>query len=109
MKIKEALTETGMMIPDHNICEELLYIWLSRVEGLVITRIMGGDGADIKYTPEENEGVLRVPDPYSAIYPLYLQTMIYLYLGEYDRYNHLNQAFSSAWSDFAKHYIRTKG
>ena len=106
MKIKEAITETGMMIPDHGIKEELLYIWLSRVEALVSAEIKKEPPREAEYSAEDGELTLGVPDPYSVIYPLYLQTMIYLYLGEYDRYNYLNSVFSGAWSDYAKYYIR---
>ncbi len=98
------------MIPDHNVSAELMYIWLSRVEGLVKTEIKKEDpGAGELFSEFDEEKELSVPDPYSAIYPLYLQTMIYLYLCEYDRYNYLNSLFSSAWSDYAKYYVRTKG
>ena len=107
MQIKEALTEAGMMIPDHNISNELLYIWLSRIEGLVLSEIIRSPSPNIRYTEESINETLRVPDPYSVIYPLYLQTMIFLHLGEYDRYNYLNSVFSAAWSDYAKHYIRS--
>ena len=108
MKVKDAINEAGMMIPDHNAPQELMYLWLTRVEGLVYMQIMS-EKAQAVFTPDEGEAVLSVPDPYSAIYPLYLQTMIYLYLGEYDRYNYLNSCFEKAWSDYAKHYVRTKG
>lgn len=106
MKIHEAITEMGNMIPDHNVSEDLLFTWLSRIEGLVVAEIHRGKSANTKYTKEHNEVSLIVPDPYSVIYPLYLQTMAYLYLGEYDRYNHLNSVFNNAWSDYAKYHIR---
>ena len=105
MKAKDAITEAGLMIPDHNVNEELLYIWLTRVEGLVCNEITRKAQAE-KISDGEHQ--LLVPDPYSSVYPLYLQTMIYLYLGEYDRYNYLNSLFEAAWMDYAKHYIRNK-
>ena len=106
MKVNEAITELGKMIPDHNISEDLLLIWLSRIEGLVLAEIHRKADTDIRYTEGSAEASLAAPDPYSVIYPLYLQTMAYLYLGEYDRYNYLNSVFNSAWSDYAKFYIR---
>ena len=110
MKIKNAISETGMMIPDHNVSAELMYIWLARLEGLVRTEIKKEIPVEeILFGEEDNERELSVPDPYSAVYPMYLQTMIYLYLGEYDRYNYLNSLFSTLWSDYAKYYVRTKG
>ncbi len=95
------------MIPDHNVPIELLYLWLARVEELVYIRIRL-EKAEKKYTPDDDLTELSVADPYSVIYPLYLQTMIYLYLGEYDRYNYLCTCFERAWSDYGKHYVRTK-
>ena len=107
MKVKEAINEAGMMIPDHNAAPELLYLWLTRAEGLVYMQIRS-EKAKKAFAPEDDEAELSVPDPYSAIYPLYLQTMIYLYLGEYDRYNYLSACFERAWNDYAKYYVRTK-
>ena len=95
------------MIPDHNVPEALLYLWLARVEEFVYVRIRLED-AEKEFTHEDDGVELSVPDPFSVIYPLYLQTMIYLYLGEYDRYNYLCTCFDRAWSDYGKHYVRTK-
>ena len=107
MKVKQAISEAGLMIPDHNVSAELLHIWLSRVEGEVFA-IVRDDEREVVFSEGDGESVLSVPDPFSAIYPLYLQTMIYLYLGEYDRYNYLNSLYESARSEYAKYYLRTK-
>jgi len=104
LKVKDAINEAGLMIPDHNVNEELLYIWLNRVQGLVGSLISEKELPRLQSELDE----LAVPEPYSALYPLYLQTMIYLYLGEYDRYNYLNSLFEASWSDYAKYYIRNK-
>ena len=51
---------------------------------------------------------LRIPDPFSSIYILYLQCMIHLALGEYDKYSSLYAFYNSAFEDYAKWYMRNR-
>lgn len=108
MTAQAAINEVNAVLP-HNFDNSLLLIWLNRIERMASVEIEGLECNAISDI-EENEinTALRIPDPYSVIYVLYLQCMIYLFLGEYDRYANLNELFNSAWKDYAKRYVRNK-
>ncbi len=108
MTAQAAISEVNAVLP-HNYDNNLLIIWINRIERTVAVEIEGLECDAISdITESKLNTVLRIPDPYSVIYVLYLQCMIYLSLGEYDRYANLNELFNSAWRDYAKWYLRTK-
>ena len=106
MTAEKAIYEAGAMVP-HSIETGLLLTWLDRLERYASVEVEGLECDTIKDLKEEELGSkLRIPDPYSWVYPLYLQCMIHLAMGEYDRYSAVNQTFNNAFDDYSKWYMR---
>ena len=110
MTAKNAIDEVNAVLP-HNFDNSLLITWLNRIEKTAAVEIEEKALDPEPAITEANQATrtLSIPEPYAFIYPLYLQCMIYLMLGEYDRYSNLNGFFNTVWGDYAKRYLKSKG
>ena len=108
MTANQVFDEVGLTLPN-TIEQKLLLIWLNRLEQYAAVEIEGLDCHSISaISSNDTDNPLRIPDPYSSVYPLYLQCMIHLAMGEYDRYTAMYKFFNTAYSDYAKWYQRNK-
>lgn len=108
MTVQAAINEANATIP-HNLDNSLLITWINRVERTASVEIEGMECDEINDVTENDlEETLRIPDPYSVIYVLYLQCMISIALGEFDRYANIYGIFNSSWSDYAKWRLRKR-
>lgn len=108
MTPQSAIKETNLTLPN-SLDEELFLIWINRIERMAsveIENLRCDSITDLTINDLNKE--LRIPDPFSVIYPLHLMCMIYLSLGEYDNYTNIYGLFNSAWNDYAKWYVRNK-
>ena len=109
MTAQAAINEVNNVLP-HNFDNNLLLTWINRIERTASVEIEGMECDAIGDISENDlEKPLRIPDPYSVIYVLFLQCMIAISLGEFDRYSNIYGIFNASWSDYAKWHLRKRG
>ena len=75
--------------------------WLAELEGKIQTEIFLLP-LDELVKPANMTDELLVPYPYDSIYSFYLQAMIDLHNGEYDRYDNTYAVFNEKWKEYVK-------
>ncbi len=110
MTINKLMTLVDDLTPNQYSAEHKLR-WLNEVELTVYLEIVmthEGDRPETftPYTPADNS-VLLAPDPYSRIYPLYLESRIHYHNAETAKYNDAAAAFQQAWDELRSWYNRT--
>lgn len=75
--------------------------WLAELEGKIQTEIFLLP-LDELVKPTNMTDELLVPYPYDSIYSFYLQAMIDLHNGEYDRYDNTYAVFNEKWKEYVK-------
>lgn len=108
MTIMEALHRIDTIKPNSFSQTEKIK-WLSTLDGIINTEIMGADvGAFKGYTADTALTTpLIVPAPYDDIYLYWLETNIDYWNGEIGKYNNSVTMYNEAYSTFAKYYNRT--
>ena len=81
-------------------------LWLSQLDGMVHQQILVPHGEKKEfegYSPEgtDESTVLLVPEPYSDMYLLWLESKMHYYSGEYERYNNAAAEFAAAYQSYA--------
>ena len=106
MTVENLLATVDAMNPNE-ICDDVKIRWICDVEGRVLCEIYKQSPESVKL-PESDEAVLTVPDAYSRLYVLYLAAMIEFTAGNYDEYVKLSAQAETAFTLYAKHYIRNR-
>lgn len=106
MTIMEALHRIDTIKPNsYNQSEKIK--WLSTLDGLIITEIIGENVAFNGYSDDTDLTTeLKVPAPYDEIYLFWLEAKINYWNGEYGKYNNSVAMYNEAYSTYAKHYTR---
>lgn len=105
MKLREAIHALKRM-REVRIEDELLYLWLSEIDGRVQTEIMLADVLDvIGYTAEQYDANLLILPPHDALYVDWLLYKASEYYGEYDRAQYHGAEFEKKYKRFAAWYM----
>lgn len=105
MKLREAINALGMM-RDARIEEELLYMWISELEGRVQTEIMLFDVLDIiRYSEEQYDANLLILPPHDHLYVDWIVYRTAQYYGEYDAAKYLGAEFEKKYKKYAAWYM----
>ena len=111
MKVDEAI-QLADSVEENLFPRATKVAWLSMLDGRIYKEIIltHEDSDDIEYEPydptEASTTDLIVPDPYSDLYPWYLQARIQLSNGDTARYNNSIQMYNVAMQDFQDAYNR---
>jgi len=89
--------------------DEVKYMWINEVEGLVQSEVMLLASPDfVNYScPEDIDAELLAEPPHEKIYPAYLAAMIDFANGEYNKYANSLTMFNSYFSEYMRWYART--
>ena len=107
----EVLQKTNRIKPNRY-GDEVLTGWLSALDGRCVLETIGMEALGLEtppaYTwPEDADTMLLIPDPFAAVYELYLVAMIDFHNREMDSYQNDMEAFNRAMSDWLAWYRRT--
>lgn len=104
MKIKELFDYVDAVKPNA-FKDEVKLVWLNEIEGAVQVQIMLLSPADVvEYGVDDMDSVLLVDAPHSKIYAAYIQAMIDLGNGEYDKYANSMELFNRFWNEYSAWY-----
>ena len=110
MTVRELMTRLDGLTANQYAAADKLR-WLCEVEETVLREILLTHESDreITFTPYDtvDDTALLVPEPYSRLYPLYLETQIHYHNGEIGKYNNAAAAFRGALEDFRNYHNRT--
>lgn len=112
MTVKDLLAMVERLHPNQFSTEDKL-TWLNQVEQTIWNEvIMTHQGAwnaweMPEYTDANDETVLLAVDPYSRLYPLWMDAQIAYYNHESMKYDTAAQAFNDAYSAYNRWYNRT--
>lgn len=111
MTINQALSEADELV-ENNVSSAQKLRWLARLDQRIKTEIFERYEGEPEHDYEINEDtpgsrVLAVPDPYSELYPLYIQQQIYYQLGEQERYNNAGIRLEECIDEFRAYWNRT--
>ena len=81
------------------------YRWINTLEGLVSREVFNEDAPSYKL-PDDADKTLRVAEPYSDIYHLYVSAMIDFYNREYNDYNNAILMFQERLEQYKAWHIR---
>ena len=110
MTINQLMTLVDDLTPNQYTAAHKLR-WLNEVEKTAFDEILStheGDRPET-FTPyaAADDTELLILDPYSRIYPLYLEMRIHYHNAETARYNNAAAAFQAAWEELRNWYNRT--
>jgi len=83
--------------------------WLNEAEYMVAEQqrlngiVPGFCGYDADFPADT---VLRAPEPWSALYPAYLEARLHYENGEYDRYNNAMAIYNRYFREYAAYLLR---
>lgn len=107
MKISETINRADLLVKN-DISDSIKIGWLSDLDGRISNEIIknySGTPTDTDYHYPEDIGTnLIISHPYDNLYITYLAAQIYLYLGEFDRYEKFNAVFSEQFEDYKNIY-----
>lgn len=91
--------------------EDMMFGWLSSVEGLIFEEIVKGrEGAPFEsfegYTDSDGEVKLIAKNPYSEVYVYYVIAQSYLAFSDMARYNNYLALYRDAYEEFAGYWAR---
>lgn len=91
--------------------KDTLTFWLSEVEASVKCDIMGIDPSNItEYDYDTDQGTeLLLPLNFVKLYYLYITAMQEFSIGNYPGYKNAMALYESAYSEYAKWYLRNNG
>ncbi|MBQ7786158.1 MAG: hypothetical protein IJ381_08460 [Clostridia bacterium] len=105
MKLREAIHALKRM-RDARIEDELLYLWLSELDGRVQIEIMLSDVMDVvRYTPEQYDAVLMILPPHDAMYLDWLIFKTAEYYKEYESAQYHGAEFEKKYRKYAAWYM----
>lgn len=82
--------------------------WLSELDGMVHTLLLGNSGGFSGYADQTPTHVrLLVSAPFDQIYLYWLEAKVHYLQAEYERYNNANALFQQAWQRYADHCLRS--
>ena len=106
MKVERIILTLDEM-KENSVSEEVKIVWLNEVEGRVECEIRGKKPEE--FVPlTSGEDTLSLPEPYSRAYLLYLCAMIAFAKGEYELYSKGIIDYETAFSEYARYYIRSR-
>lgn len=110
MTIRE-LFDYIMFVKPHLFSETVLAMWLNELEGRVQLDIYLLAPAELKSyeLPEDENTELLVSLPHTGIYRYWLEAMVDLERGEYQKYQNTMEAFNAAWNEYACWFAETQG
>ena len=110
MTIRE-LFDYIMFVKPHLFSDEVLTMWLNELEGRVQLDIYLLAPAELKSyeLPEDENTELLVGLPHTGIYRYWLEAMVDLERGEYQKYQNTMEAFNAAWNEYACWFAETQG
>ncbi len=113
MTINEAITEADEICAN-SVPSSQKVRWLRRIDQRIVSEIYDKyEGIRVRANEtdynEDTPGstILAVPDPYSHLYPLYIQQQIEYQNGEQERYNNATAVFEQALDEFRAYVNRT--
>lgn len=110
MKIQELFNYVASVKP-HAFPDTALLMWLNELEGRVQLDIfLLALKEIISYAwPDDADTELLVSNPHTAMYRYWMQAMIDLENGEYNKYQNTLELFNNAWNEFACWFAETQG
>jgi hypothetical protein len=119
MTVKELMEAVDRLHPNQFTQSDKLD-WLNRVEQTIWTEIVMThelpedipdempvyDSGDVSPTPPDTSPVLLAPDPYSKLYPLWMDWQIAYYNHEVMQQDRAAQVFNEAYGEFRNWYNR---
>lgn len=107
MTIEQAIQQLDEQT--HNTCtREQKLRWLSTLDGMVYTRLLGSSGGFPSYTTATPTNLrLLASTPYDRIYLYWMEAQIHYLQAEYDRYNNATALFQQVWQRYADYCLRS--
>ena len=108
MTIIGAITIADNLVPNsfnHTIQEQWLADFDRKVYNTIISQYHGCP--DVDFEAYRDDTVLLIDEPYADIYISFLESQIYRYLGEMNRYNNAAADVNNKLNEFRNHYNRT--
>lgn len=105
MKLREAISALKKL-RDVRVSEEVIFLWLSELDGRVQTEIMLADIADVfGYNVEQYDANLLVLPPHDAMYLDWLMYKAAEYYAEIDRAQYHRAEFERKYNRYAAWYM----
>lgn len=110
MTIKEAISRIDDLMRNSYTTENKI-AWLSRVDTMLKAHIIdkheGHEEVQFAgYSPDADQDTeLIAHAPYDEMYPLFLESQIHYYNGEYDKYNNAIVNFQAVYDEYAAWYV----
>ncbi len=109
MTLNTCLALTDTILPN-SMDVEVKCRWLSELEGRIRVELLGESPSGTPFDlTESGHAELTVPYPYDQLYWMYLCAMIEYAMGDTARYENGAALFNTAYQNYAKYLIRTKG
>ena len=110
MTIRE-LFDYIMLVKPHTFSDSVQLLWLNELEGRVQLDIWLMAPVEVKsYELPADEGAeLLVSVPHTGIYRYWMEAMLDLERGEYQKYQNSMEAFNAAWNEYACWFAETQG
>ena len=111
MTIREAIERTDALT--HNTYNDYDKIeWLSKLDGMVMRTVISTHTGTVPefsgYNDETDKSTeLLVPEPYSDVYPRWLEAQIHYASGEISKYNNAILMFNTEFEAYQDYYNRT--
>ena len=97
--------ETVDALVENSVPDSVKIGWINELELKVQSEIFRS--SDVRMVKSEGD-VLSVPRAFARAYSLYLKAMIELYRGDEKAYDVADKEFKSAYTDYAKYFLRTR-
>ncbi len=106
MKVSEIL-ELVDAVKSNDFSDSVKIRWLNDVEGRVLCEINKKKPCEISEL-KGSEDILSVPAPYSRLYLFYLAAMIDFSKADGAAFSRSNEAFETAFEEYAKYVLRSR-
>ena len=97
--------ETVDALVENSVPDSVKIAWINELDLKVQSEIHVSDSI---HAVKCDGDKLSIPRAYDRAYALYLKAMIELYRGNVNAYEAAYKAFKSAYSDYAKYFLRTR-
>lgn len=110
MTIAEAIAAADALRPGNPYSEAQKRAWLMMLDGRIRLEVQQGDPQTVPVYPAPEEGTasptLLVPEPFSEIYPAYLESRIDFADLEWEAYSVSARNYNALYDGYAKWYLR---
>ena len=106
MQLKALIAEIRTLCKGIPLGDDQLIKWVSALEARIYRETISKYESAPYFSPiTDEESTLMIYDEYADVYRYWLLAQIYLYIGDYDKYNTFAELYATALDSFRKDYI----